>query len=272
MLDVENLSISFLRYDGLVHRREMQALEGIDLSVARGEVLALVGASGAGKSLLAHALFGILPVNAVVRGSMRLDGTVLHDVHCGGIVNGRRMALVPQSLSHLDPLARCGRQLQWAAKRGGTPRTKEQLAEALDSFGLSPEVLTLYPHQVSGGMARRLMLAMATIANPDLIVADEPTSGLDPDVAGSVLGHLRRLADAGKAVLLITHDLVSAVSHSDRVAILESGRMAGIEPADAFSGDGAKLTAPYARALWLAMPGNRFTVTTDGRGDIECSS
>ncbi|THV16851.1 ATP-binding cassette domain-containing protein [Rhizobium rhizophilum] len=271
MLDVENLSISFLRYDGLVHRREVQALAGIDLSVARGEVMALVGASGAGKSLLAHALFGILPVNAVVRGSMRLDGTALDDAHCGS-VNGRRMALVPQSLSHLDPLARCGRQLQWAAKRGGIPRTKERLAEALDSFGLGPEVLTLYPHQVSGGMARRLMLAMATIANPDLIVADEPTSGLDPDAAGGVLGHLRRLVDAGKAVLLITHDLVSAVSHSDRVAILENGRMVSIEPADAFSGDGAKLTDPYARALWLAMPGNRFTVTPDGRGDIECSS
>ena len=271
MLDVDNLSISFRRYDGLIHRREVPALEGIDLSVARGEILALVGASGAGKSLLAHALFGILPPNAVVRGNIQLDGKALTGAQGAG-VNGRRMALVPQSLSHLDPLARCGRQLLWAARRGGTSQTTDQLADALHGFGLSAEVMSLYPHQVSGGMARRLMLAMATIANPDLVVADELTSGLDPDAARGVLGHVRRLADRGKAVLLITHDLVTALSHANRVAILKNGRMVGIEPADAFAGDGANLTHAYARALWLAMPGNRFAVMSDGSGGMPCSN
>ncbi|SMD19315.1 ATP-binding cassette domain-containing protein [Rhizobium sp. RU36D] len=267
MLSVENLSISFLRYDGVVHRREVTALDGIDLSVSRGEIVALVGASGAGKSLLAHALFGILPANAVVRGRLSLEGMPLPGASSVDARGG--MALVPQSLSHLDPLARCGRQLQWAARRGGVSKTRQELLAALERFGLGTEVMRLYPHQVSGGMARRLLLAMATIANPALVVADEPTSGLDPDAARGVLGHLRGLADGGKAVLLITHDLVTAVSHADRVAILQNGRMVGIESADAFSDDGERLTHPYAKALWLAMPGNRFAVSLPGSGGLD---
>ncbi|AOG09193.1 ATP-binding cassette domain-containing protein [Agrobacterium sp. RAC06] len=258
MLAVENLSIGFLRYDGLIHRCEVPALDGIDLKVDRGEILALVGASGAGKSLLAHALFGILPENAVVRGNISLNGEQVEAAN-GGKGQGPRMALVPQSLSHLDPLARCGKQLLWAAKRSGKAKTTAELIDSLESFGLGAEVMRLYPHQVSGGMARRLLLAIATIGEPDLIVADEPTSGLDPDAAENVLRHLRRLADRGKAVLLITHDLITAVSHADRVAILEQGRLLGTEPANAFSDQGQKLTLPYARALWLAMPGNQFS-------------
>ncbi|MDM7981024.1 MAG: ATP-binding cassette domain-containing protein [Rhizobium sp.] len=258
MLSVESLSIGFLRYDGLIHRCEVPALDGIDLKVDRGEILALVGASGAGKSLLAHALFGILPENAVVRGNISLNGEQVEAAN-GGKDHRPRMALVPQSLSHLDPLARCGKQLLWAAKRCGKVKTTADLIDRLESFGLGAEVMRLYPHQVSGGMARRLLLAIATIGEPDLIVADEPTSGLDPDAAENVLRHLRRLADSGKAVLLITHDLVTAVSHADRVAILKRGRLLGTEPANAFSDEGQKLTLPYARALWLAMPGNQFT-------------
>lgn len=258
MLLIENLSIGFLRYDGLIHRSEVPALDGIDLKVDRSEILALVGASGAGKSLLAHALFGILPENAVVRGSISLNREPVGATN-GGKGQCPRMALVPQSLSHLDPLARCGKQLLWAAKRSGKAKTTTDLVNTLESFGLDAEVMRLYPHQVSGGMARRLLLAIATIGEPDLIVADEPTSGLDPDVADTVLRHLRRFADRGKAVLLITHDLVTAVSHADRVAILEQGRLLGIEPANAFSDDGRQLTLSYARALWLAMPGNQFT-------------
>ena len=270
MLDIDNLSISFLRYDSVLHRREVTALDGIDLSVARGEIVALAGASGAGKSLLAHALFDILPPNAVMRGRMSLDGKPLCSQRRGK--SRRQMALVPQSLSHLDPLARCGSQLKWAAQRSGVAKSRAELIEILEEFDLGPEVMMLYPHQVSGGMARRLLLAMAIITDPDLVVADEPTSGLDPDAARGVLDHLRRLADTGKAVMLITHDLVTAVSFADRVAILEHGRMVGVEQADAFSGDGERLAHAYARALWLAMPENRFAVSLADRGGVECSN
>lgn len=257
LLVVEDVSVAFRRYDGLVRQREIVALDGLSFGVKRGEVLALVGASGAGKSLLAHALFGILPGNARVSGRIILDGQDLVDANRGAFC-GRRMGLVPQSLSHLDPLVRCGRQLAWAARRSGRRRTASEIAALLQRFGLEPAVAAAFPHQLSGGMARRLMLAMAAAGDPDLVVADEPTSGLDPDNALVVLRHLRSLADGGKAVLLITHDLTQILSFADQVAILQSGRLVDIEPASAFAGDGSALGSSYARALWQAMPQNAF--------------
>lgn len=259
MLAIEALTVGFRRYSGLLAQADATALGPLDLGLARGEVLALVGASGAGKSLLAHALFGVLPPNAFVSGRMLFDGVAL-DARTLPRLRGRRMGLVPQSISHLDPLARCGRQLAWAARRAGRPADRAGLGAALERFDLDASVLRAFPHALSGGMARRLMLAMATIGQPDLVVADEPTSGLDVDTAARVLGYFRRLADAGRAVLLITHDLVQAIPVADRVAILRDGCLASIEPARAFSGDGSALVAPYARALWRAMPENGFAL------------
>ena len=251
MLAVDDLRVAFRRYDGLVRQREIAVLDGLSFAIGRGEVLALVGASGAGKSLLAHALFGMLPPNAVVSGDMRLDGAP----------PGRRnrMGLVPQSPGHLDPLVRCGRQLIWAARRSGRRIDAAAAAAMLAGFGLAPEVMRMFPHQLSGGMARRVLLAIATVGDPLLVVADEPTSGLDPANAANVRDTLRRLADAGRAVLMITHDLVQALPVADRVALLRDGRLVDIAPAAAFAGDGAGLAAPYARAMWRAMPEHDFT-------------
>nr|WP_201742154.1 AAA family ATPase [Mangrovicoccus ximenensis] len=115
-----------------------------------------------------------------------------------------------------------------------------------------------YPSQLSGGMARRVLLAMAASGAPDLLVADEPTAGLDPENRDTVLRLLRDHAGAGGAVLLITHDLKAALPFADRVAILDEGRMSGLEPAAAFRGDGGFLTSGHARALWRALPENGF--------------
>lgn len=257
LLTVEDFSVAFRRYDGLVHQREIVALDGLGFDAERGEVLALVGASGAGKSLLAHALFGILPPNAVISGRICLDGREVTEDNRRAFC-GRRMGLVPQSLSHLDPLVRCGRQLAWAARRSGKPLMASDIDAVLARFGLDPAVARAFPHQLSGGMARRLMLAIATVGEPELVVADEPTSGLDPDNALTVLRHLRQLADGGKAVLLITHDLTQILPFADRVAILQGGKLMDIEPAGAFSGDGAALRTSYAQSLWRAMPQNDF--------------
>ena len=257
LLAIEDFSLAFRRYAGLTRQSLVTVLEGLGFAVARGEVVALVGASGAGKSLLAHALFGILPPNAVTSGRILLDGAAL-DERSWPSCRGRRMGLVPQSLSHLDPLVRCGRQLAWAAARSGRASSAAERLALLARFELDPAIVRYFPHQLSGGMARRLMLAIATIGAPDLVVADEPTSGLDPRNARAVLGHLRGLADAGKGVLLITHDLVQCLPVADRVAILRQGRLVGTEPAAAFAGDGAALVSPYARALWRAMPENDF--------------
>lgn len=259
LLSVENFSVAFRRYDGLLAQRDIRVLHELDFSLDRGEVLALVGASGAGKSLLAHALLGILPSNAHTEGMLCLDGLSLDRSSIPRLC-GKRIGLVPQSIGHLDPLARCGSQMAWAAQRCGRPMTRPALETWLAGFGLESDVGRAFPHQLSGGMARRLMLAMATIGEPDLIVADEPTSGLDPDNAHIVLGHLRRLADKGKGVLLITHDMVQALPFADRVAVLCDGRLTGIEPAAAFSGRGEDLASPYAQALWQAMPDNDFAL------------
>ncbi|SFZ86277.1 peptide/nickel transport system ATP-binding protein [Devosia enhydra] len=257
MLAIEALTVGFRRYRGLLAQVDVRALGPLEIGLARGEVLALVGASGAGKSLLAHALFGVLPPNALVSGRMLFDGIAL-EAQTLPALRGRKMGLVPQSISHLDPLVRCGRQLGWAARRAGRPVDRSGLEAALGWFDLDASVLDAFPHALSGGMARRLMLAMAIIGGPDLVVADEPISGLDADNAALVLGYFRRLADEGRAVLLITHDLVQAIPVSDRVAILRDGHLEGIAPAAAFSGDGSALASPYARALWRAMPENGF--------------
>lgn len=257
LLEVDAFSLSFRRYDGVLRQRSVEALKALSFSVSRGEVLALIGASGAGKSLLAHALFGILPPNAVTTGALRLGGIALGPATLPRL-RGRSMGLVPQSISHLDPLARCGQQLHWAAGRSGRRMDRTGLQALLAQFGLRDEVLKAFPHQLSGGMARRLMLALGTIGDPDLVVADEPTSGLDPDNAATILAHLRAMADRGRGVLLITHDLAQALPFADRVALLEHGQLVGIERAHAFSGKGNQLDSPYAHSLWRAMPQNDF--------------
>lgn len=257
ILHVENFSLGFRRYDRLLRSRETTVLEDLDFCIERGEIVAMVGASGAGKSLLAHAVFGILPPNAVTSGRLLLHTTELTGKTRPELC-GRAMALVPQSISHLDPMVRCRRQLGWAAARSGAPADAEALEGALTRFGLDDTAARAFPHQLSGGMARRMMLAFATAGEPDLIVADEPTSGLDPANAAVVLEHLRELADSGRGVLLITHSLAEALPFADRVVLLESGRMVGIEAAAHFAGAGEDLASPYAEALWSALPQNDF--------------
>lgn len=258
LLSVEQFSVGFVRYEGLVGRRELGILHALSFAVERGEVVALIGASGAGKSLLAHAIFGILPGNAATSGRIRFDGQDL-DAEARARLCGRRMALVPQSLSHLDPMIRCRKQIAWAGQRAGRPLRDGDIDDLLARYGLDDAAAQCYPHQLSGGMARRMMIAIATVGDPDLVVADEPTSGLDIRNAEGVLIHLRALADAGKAVLVITHNLGEALPFADRVAVMRGGRLDSVEPAAGFAGDGGGLNSSYAAALWRALPQNDFT-------------
>lgn len=260
MLDIQGLAISFVRYDGLFARRRLPCLSGISTAVAAGEMLAVVGASGAGKSLLAHAVLGILPPNADVGGHMSFDGAALTPARQKRL-RGRRIALVPQSITHLDPLVRSFRQVGWAARRAGLAGAHAVRAaeQAIGRYGLDRTAAELYPHALSGGMARRILLAIATVAEADLVIADEPTSGLDPANAEVVLAHLRTLADRGKAVVVITHDIPAVLRYADRVTVLCGGTCIETAPAEAFAGDGTGLTTDFARALWRALPQNAFT-------------
>lgn len=257
MLEIDQLALDFLRYRGLWRREAVPCLRDVSLNLARGELHAVVGASGAGKSLMAQALIGLLPGNTRLRGSLRLDGEPL-DATRQAALRGKHLALIPQSLAALDPLVRSQRQVAWAARRAGAAAPRAAAERALAQLGLVGDSARRYPHQLSGGMARRVLLAMASAGDAEWLIADEPSVGLDPIHRDAVLAHLRRLADDGKGVLLITHDLRHALSVADRVTVFHAGTSLETAPAAAFQGRGEALASDYARALWRALPDNDF--------------
>ena len=259
LLEVRGLEIDFVQYERGLRRRTTTALAGMDLTVPAGQVVALVGASGAGKSLLAHAVLGLLPPNAVERGTVAVDGVVLEPAARRRLA-GSGTALLPQSVAFLDPVSRVGRQLRRSAVLAGLPDPRAAAEDALRRRGLGPEVGRLYPHELSGGMARRVLVAMATMASPRLLLADEPTTGLPAATVRSTVAELRSLADGGGAVVLITHELGAALEVADQVLICREGRTVDVAEPTAFTGDGAALTHPYTRSLWRALPGNGFHV------------
>lgn len=258
MLEIEQLSIRFSSYAPGFARQEKLAIRSLDLRVDAGELLAVVGQSGAGKSLLAHALLGVLPRTARVSGLIRFKGRALTPRRIVRM-RGKEIALVPQSMTFLNPLLRVGGQVARAARLSGLPSGKSRQAarEALHRYRLKEEVASWFPFQLSGGMARRVLTATATLGGADLILADEPTNGLDPETAGETLRHLRELADTGKAVVLITHDIEAALTVADRVTVFCGGVTVEEALASDFNGSGA-LGHPYSKALWDAVPGRRF--------------
>lgn len=259
MLDVQNLSISFTRYLTGLKKQVLHPVRDLSLSVAGGEMLALAGSSGSGKSLLAHALLGLLPANATTGGRMLFRDEELTPKRIKAL-RGKRIALIPQSVAYLNPLAKVGNQVYRAARLSGQCccTAGKSTDSAFARYRLSDEVKRYFPFQVSGGMARRVLTATGTAGEAELIIADEPTTGLDPETARESLTHLRALADSGKAVLLITHDLDAAVRVADRVAVIYAGHTVEIAPSGFFNG-GDKLRHPYTRALWNALPQNGFT-------------
>lgn len=254
MLKINNLCVSFRRYNGFFSQGLITRLLDIQLNVAPGEIVALVGQSGAGKSLLAHAILGLLPNNALATGDISFQGQTL----CKRSLSekrGREIALLPQQTTYLDPTASVGALIRWAADRAGKPSAIEA---RLNDVGLSADVARLYPHQLSGGMARRVLMAQATSGGAKLLIADEPTAGLDAANRDIILDKLRKHADEGGAVLLITHDLIPVLSYADHIAILNEGKMCCLAPTSSFSGAGDALLSPYAKSLWRALPQNEF--------------
>jgi peptide/nickel transport system ATP-binding protein len=222
-------------------------------------MVAVVGASGAGKSLLAHAILGILPHNAQLKGEIIFKNRPLSE-DCKKHLRGREITLIPQSITFLNPLASVGAQVERAAKLAGVDSAEIKAAtqKALQRYGLSKEVSKLYPFQLSGGMTRRVLIAMATVGAPDLIVADEPTTGLVPVSVSESLQWLRHLADQGKGVLLITHDIASALQVVDTVVVLHAGTTVEITSTKNFTSKIDQLYHPYSKILWQALPQNGF--------------
>lgn len=253
ILQVDRLSISFTQYHRGLRRQTLPVIRELSLSLLPGQVAAVVGSSGSGKSLLAHAILGLLPYNSHMEGSILYRGEPLTSRRLNTL-RGREIVLVPQGVTYLDPLMEVGPQVR-KGRRDQEARRRSQAV--LSRYGLGPEVERLYPFELSGGMARRVLIASAVAERPSLIIADEPTPGLDARAAGRILGHFRELAEEGAAVLLITHDLELALTIAHRVFVLYAGETA--EEADAADFAAGRLRHPYTRALWAAMPQNGFT-------------
>ena len=252
ILTVKGLSVSFTQYDRGFGRKEIQAVTDLDLRIRSGEIVAVVGASGSGKSLLAHAVMGILPYNASMNGEILFKGTPLTSERVRRL-RGRELVLVPQSVTYLDPLMKTGQQLTKGRKN---PEILEKCKNILSSCGLGLEVMDKYPFQLSGGMARRVLISTASMEDAELVIADEPTPGLDKETAMGVMDHFRQMAERGAGVLLITHDLELAVLSADRVTVLYGGRTVEETEASSFL-DESLLKHPYTKALCRSMPGKR---------------
>lgn len=261
VLSVRDLSVRFRMRGG----RHIAAVTGATFDLGGGECLALVGESGCGKSVLAAALLGLLPGNAQTAGSAVVDGVELlgaDERTLARTVRGRRIGLVPQSpAAHLTPVRTVGSQLQETLRElTGTPRKalRKAAVAAAERATFPADHLDRYPHELSGGLAQRAATALALIGDAPLLLADEPTTGLDRDLVDRTADELRRHADEGRALLLITHDLSAAERIADRVAVMYAGRIVELADADAFFGRPGPYH-PYAKGLLNALPEREFT-------------
>lgn len=253
LLEIHDLSVSFRMYDGALEQTELQVISDLHLTVRPGEIVAVAGSSGSGKSLLASAILGILPGNATVRGHLHYKGKELTP-EMQADLRGSEIALVPQSVAYLDPLMKVGRQADGHKK----PRPTEKRRSLFRRFSLPEKTEKLYPFQLSGGMARRVLVSTALITDAELIIADEPTPGMSLDQALAALQMFREMANEGRAVILITHDIDLAFEFADRVAVFYAGTTVEMAPAADFRTGPEALRHPYSKALWRALPQNGF--------------
>ena len=226
ILEIQNLSISFQQYDKGFARTDLDVIRDLNVTVHEGEMVAVVGSSGSGKSLLAHGILGILPYNGTIGGTILYDGEELTQKRKEEL-RGNEIVLVPQSVAFLDPLMKIGPQIRKGKK---DPKSREKLNQIFEGYHLKQEVQELYPFELSGGMNRRVLVSTAMMGNPRLVIADEPTPGLHMKMVRRVMSHFRELADQGAGVLLITHDLEQALEVADRVVVFYAGTT--VEDAD----------------------------------------
>ena len=254
ILTVKDLSIAFHMYDKGLEQYDLKVISNLDLDVYPGEIVAIAGSSGSGKSLLAHAVMGLLPENALLSGTIAYKGKILDQADKEKL-RGKELALVPQSVAYLDPLMRIGTQVSGK----GAPKKKVTLQKKIfQRLQLKENVEKLYPFQLSGGMARRVLVSTAVLSGADVIIADETTPGLDLEMALETLKIFRELADEGKAIVLITHDIDLAFHIADRVAVFYAGTTLEIADANDFLEGPEALRHPYSKALWKALPQNGF--------------
>ena len=230
ILSVKDLTVSFATDGGVV-----RAVEGVSFSIDKGEILAIVGESGSGKSVTAQTILGLTRApNATITGSVEFDGRDLTQLDDEALreVRGKRIAMIFQDpMTSLNPVYRVGEQIVEMIRAHGKVSKKEardSAVELLRSVGIpNPERRVHdYPHEFSGGMRQRVMIAMALALDPDVLIADEPTTALDVTVQAQILRLLDKLnRERGLAVVLITHDLGVVAEVADRVAVMYAGQI-----------------------------------------------
>ncbi|MGV9802730.1 dipeptide ABC transporter ATP-binding protein [Mycobacterium sp. NPDC003449] len=247
---VGDLRVTFRR-----NGRDVAALRGVSLSIAPGEILGLVGESGSGKSVLGFTLLGLLPKQARIDGTVRVTGSDMINGDAKSLRKVRRLdlgAVFQDPMTSLNPTMRIGPQVAEAAG------SEEEALRLLTAVGIpDPERrLRAFPHELSGGLRQRVMIAIAIAGDPELIIADEPTTALDVTVQAQVLRLLRRLRDElGCSIVMITHDLGVAAQISDRIVVLYAGRIAETGPT-------ADVLAAPAHPYTHGLLGSRLTLGT----------
>ncbi|WP_117208764.1 ABC transporter ATP-binding protein [Allorhizocola rhizosphaerae] len=229
LLEVENLRVDFPTEDGVI-----TAVRGVSYTLERGEALGIVGESGSGKSVTSLAILGLLPRTARVSGSVRFEGSELLGRSDNELSSyrGRHIAMIFQDpLASLNPVYTIGDQIIEAVlahRDVGKDAARRRALELLDIVGIphAAQRMHNYPHEMSGGMKQRVVIAIAMANDPDVIIADEPTTALDVTVQAQVLEALEAAREAtGAALVLITHDLGVIAGHADRLCVMYAGRL-----------------------------------------------
>ncbi|MET0974805.1 MAG: ABC transporter ATP-binding protein, partial [Leifsonia sp.] len=257
ILEIKDLQVGFNTQNGLV-----KAVDGVNITLYRGQSLAIVGESGSGKSTTAHAIINLLPgTGTITGGSILLDGQDLTKASKKEMedIRGRRIGFVPQDpMSSLNPVWSIGFQVEEAITANGIASGKKAVKaraiEVLKQAGLqdADRRLKQYPHQFSGGMRQRVLIGMGLAANPQLLIADEPTSALDVTVQRVILDHLETLTrELGTTLLFITHDLGLAAERAEQLVVMYKGKVVESGPSVKILQDPQH---PYTQRLVAAAP------------------
>ena len=255
LLEIDKLSVTFVGDDGPVH-----AVNDLSLSINRGETLGIVGESGSGKSQTAFSIMGLLAPNGRTAGSVRFDGQEILGAKPKVLnkLRAERIAMIFQDpMTSLNPYMRIADQMTEVLTLHHGMSKRAALAESvrmLDAVKIpaAKERIRLFPHEFSGGMRQRVMIAMSLLCKPDLLIADEPTTALDVTVQAQImdlLGDLQK--DFGMATILITHDLGVVAGFCERVLVMYGGRVMEQGPTEPLF---AQPTHPYTRGLLAAVP------------------
>jgi peptide/nickel transport system ATP-binding protein len=255
LFEVKNLVMHFTTSQGPVH-----AVDDINFELEKGKVLGLAGESGSGKTSIAITLLKLLPDNArILGGSINLDGQNIIEMSDKQIrkdIRWKRISMIPQAaMNALNPVFRVGDQITEAIRihtEISRQQAKEKTRELFEEVGINPDRINAYPHEFSGGMRQRAMIAMALALDPDIVIADEPTTALDVIIQAQILVLLRDLQRAkNMAMILITHDLSLVAEMSDKVGIIYGGQMVEYGTASEIYHDPKH---PYTIGLLKAFP------------------